>query len=320
LAETDCFQIAGIAELGVGLNYQSQFRPFLLERSAEFDFLEIVPDIFWIDQGRGASPRYIEDAVQLAFLQAMRERMPVILHSIGLSIGSAHRFNREHVEQIARWQRRLGSAWHSDHLAYHLTNTPLAVAHGFGSGGESNAGVTMPLRRSRATLKRLTGRIEEVRRSVAAPFLLENNVYFVEMPGDEMGESEFLNTLCREAGCGLVLDLHNIYCNSRNMGFDAGQMIGRIELANVVEIHLGGGHDDGPYYLDSHSGPTPEPVWELLDHVLARAPNVKGVVFELFGSWYELMGERRLSAELTRMREAWNRYKAMRPREREMCA
>lgn len=320
MAEPGLLKLAEIAELGVGLNYQAQFRPFLEEHSIEFDFLEIVPDIFWIDHGLGASPRYVEDSVQTAFLQRIRERMPVILHSIGLSIGSAHRFNRDHLAQVSLWQSRLGSPWHSDHLAYHLTGDSLASAHGFSVHAETNAGVTMPLCRSRANLLMLAGRVSEVRRTVAAPFLLENNVFFVDMPGDEMDEAEFLNALCRESGCGLVLDLHNVYCNSLNMGFDAYGLLDRLDMANVVEIHLGGGNEDGPYYLDSHSGPTPEPVWDLLEHVLILAPNLKGLVFELFGSWYETMGERRLIDELRRMRDAWHRYRAIQSYAKERCA
>jgi uncharacterized protein (UPF0276 family) len=117
LAEPANSHLALIAELGVGLNYQSQFRPFLEERSGEFDFLEIVPDIFWIDHGRGAPTRYIEDAVQVDFLNKMRERMPVIMHSIGLSIGSAHRFNREHLANgaLAATAGEFGTAtiWHT---------------------------------------------------------------------------------------------------------------------------------------------------------------------------------------------------------------
>jgi len=313
-------QLAGIAELGVGLNYQPQFQPYLEERWSEFDYIEIVPDIFWVDQGKGTLPRYSEDKVQSAFLDRMRQRVPVVLHSIGMSIGSAHNFDLEHVAEVGRWQRRLDCPWHSDHLAYHLADGSLAAAHGFSPGAEVNAGVTMPLRRDRVTLGRLVRRIEEVRRNVAAPFLIENNVYFVDLPGDEMGESDFLNTLCRQSGCGLVLDLHNVYCNSLNMGFDVHALLDRLDLSNVIEIHLGGGHRDGAYYLDSHSGPTPEPVWELLDAVLALAPNVKGIVFELFGSWYSLMGEQGLSSELTRMRETWRRYKREQALRWERCA
>lgn len=301
-----------VPKLGVGLNYQPQFHPFLENHSAEFDFLEIVPDVFWIDRGIGASPRYIEDAVQTAFLRRMCARMPVIMHSIGLSIGSAHRFNRSQLVQLAKWHSWLGSPWHSDHLAFHLTSPALAGGHGFAPGSESNVGVTMPMRRTQDSLRMLARRVQLVQRKIDKPFLLENNVYFTAMPGDEMGEAEFLNALCRQTRCGLLLDLHNVHCNSLNMGGSAWTLLEQLDLSNVVEIHLGGGHEDGPYYLDSHSGPTPEPVWAMLDYVLAHTDSVAGIVFELFGSWYATMGEQGLSEELGRMKRAWKRGQAAR--------
>ena len=298
-----------VAKLGVGLNYQPQLRAFLETCSDAFDFLEVVPDIFWFDNGPDADPRYVDDTAALAFLHAMRQRMPIVPHSIGLSIGSAHRFNRDHVRQLARWFEWLDFPWHSDHLSYHLSDPALAVeAHDGARPLETNAGITMPLPRSHSTLARLKKRIAYVQNTVGAPFLLENNVYFVDLPGDEMGEAEFLNRLCAESGCGLLLDLHNVYANSRNMGFDPLELVASLDLENVVEIHLAGGTQDGDYYLDSHSGATPEPVWELLDFVLPRAPHVAGIVFELFGSWYEAIGDDGLRAELQRMRTCWHAY------------
>src|SRR6185295_387792 len=122
---------------------------------------------------------------------------------------------------------------------------------------DDNVGVTMPLPRTRATLDRLRPRVAEVLDAVPTPFLLENNVYFVEMPGAEFTEPLFLGELCRTTGCGLVLDLHNIYTNARNLGFDALEFVTQLDLTPVVEIHLAGGFELGDFYFDSHSGPTP---------------------------------------------------------------
>ena len=298
-----------IAKLGVGLNYQPQLRPFLQNFPGEIDFLEVVPDIFWVDHGPEAKPRYVDDTAALQFLHSMRRHIPVVPHGIGLSIGSAHRFNREHVVQLAHWVDRFGVPWHSDHLSYHLSAPTLAADHAEQTtAAESNVGITMPLPRTQTTLARLKPRIKYILEVIRNPFLLENNVYFVDLPDDEMGEAEFLNLLCAETGCGLLLDLHNVYVNSCNMGFDPLDLVASVNLENVVEIHLAGGTWDDDYYLDSHSGATPAPVWELLDFVLPRAPNVAGIVFELFGSWYSALGEGGLRAELRRVRERWDAH------------
>jgi uncharacterized protein (UPF0276 family) len=288
-------------KLGIGLNYQPQLRSFIEAQAGRaFDFLEAVPDIFWLDYGRAATPRYVDNPQAWQFLERIVERIPVVPHSIGLSIGSAHRFNREHVSQIRACYERLQFPWHSDHLSFHLTghedpDSPV----------DDNVGVTMPLPRTSDTLDLLRPRVAEVLATIPTPFLLENNVYFLELPGAEFTEPSFLTELCRTTGCGLVLDLHNIYTNARNLGFDAVEFVRQLDLTPVVEIHLGGGFQLGDFYYDSHSGPTPEPVWNLLEIVAPRAPHLAGIVFEIFGTWYPDMGSDRLLDELERMRDVW---------------
>ena len=302
-----------LPKLGIGLNYQPQLRSFIEEHAGEaFDFLEAVPDIFWLDHGRGTTPRYVDHAEGWRFLERIATRVPVVPHSIGLSIGSAHRFNREHLDQIRTCHDRLRFPWHSDHLSFHLTGheDPAVVA-------DDNVGVTMPLPRTRATLDMLRPRIDDVRATVPAPFLLENNVAFVDLPGAEFTEPEFLAELCRVCGCGLVLDLHNVHTNARNLGFDALEFVSQLDLAPVVEIHIAGGFELGGFYYDSHSGATPEPVWDLLEWVAPRAPNLCGITFEIFGTWYGDMGPGRIRDELARMRDVWGRC---RPRSQVVAA
>ena len=161
--------LARLRPLGIGLGYQVQLRHYIETRGERFDFLEVVPDILWTDLGHGHRPRYRDIASEVAFIRAMARTIPVIPHSIGLSIGSAHRFEREHVEQMARWFDWLRFPWHSDHLAFHLTE---------GQPQEINLNLTMPVSLDRATLERVAGRINHVQRRIAAPFLIDNNVSY----------------------------------------------------------------------------------------------------------------------------------------------
>ena len=121
-------------------------------------------------------------------------------------------------------------------------------------------------------------------------------------------EASFLNALHRETGCGILLDLHNLYANASNLGWNTHRYLDRLDLDAVVEVHVAGGmHFDG-FYLDSHSGPVPRSVWSLLDAVLPRCPNLGGVVFELFGTWYGKLGEEGLLRQLDRIQERWARH------------
>jgi uncharacterized protein (UPF0276 family) len=288
-----------VPKLGVGLEYQAQIRPFINEHLEAFDFLEVVPDILWNDLGPGVGSRYVEDDEGIAFLAEVAAVMPVIPHSIGLSIGSAHGFNRDHVEQMVRWHERFEFPWHSDHLAYHLAEH---------QSEQLNVNLTLPLVLDDDALELLTARVIEVRERIPVPFLLENNVYYFQVEEQDYDEPGFLNALSAASGCGLLLDLHNLHVNSRNHATDPFAFLHALDLNRVVELHVAGGMEFDGLYLDAHSGPSPEPVWELLDWVLPRCPNVGGLVFELFGTWYDSVGEERLLEQLARMKEVWLRH------------
>lgn len=288
-----------VPKLGIGLLYQEQLRPFIERERECLDFVEAVPDIMWNDMGYGASPRYVETAHAVDALRGLHREMPVVLHSIGFSIGSAHRFDREHIAQIARWHDWLKFAWHSDHLAFMFTG------HG---ADEINAGVTLPLPYDQESLDLLTPRIAEMRARVPVPFLLENNVYFFKYAEQDFDEATFLNRLCEMSGCRLLLDLHNLYTNCRNHATDPARFLEKLNLENVIEIHVAGGLEAEGFYLDAHSGTSPDEVWQLLERVLPDCPNLGGLTFEMLGSWIVDVGEEALRAQLSRMKEMWMRF------------
>lgn len=261
--------------------------------------MEVVPDILWTDLGRDRTPRYVEDSASVDFIRQVRSRMPVIPHGIGLSIGSAHRFNREHILQLSGWYEHFQFPWHSDHLSYNLARQ---------NDDEINVGVTLPLPHDNEVLDLLVPRIAEIRSAMPIPFALENNVYYFDMPEQDMREAEFLNRLCEMSGCYLLLDLHNLYVNTRNLAVDPHAFLDDLDLGNVIEIHLAGGMELDGFYLDAHSGRVPSAVWELLDRTLPQCPNLGGVTFELFGSWFSQVGEEQLTRELDRMRNLWVRH------------
>lgn len=285
-----------VEPLGVGLEYQEALRDFIDSDADAFDFVEVIPDLLWRDAGRGARPRYTDNREATGFIERVASRKSLLCHSIGLSIGSAELFDEEHVAQIRSWWERFPFPWHSDHLAYQrvdLEDRPV------------QAGITLPLALDEETLDLLVPRIRHVLDEIPVPFLLENNVYFFELPEMELGEPEFLNELSSRSGCGLLLDVHNLYVNSRNHGIDAEDWLSRIDLSKVVEIHVAGGMEVGGFYVDAHSGRAPGTVWKLLREVLANAPNVGAIVFELLGSWYETVGRDGLREELGELRNAW---------------
>ncbi len=294
-----------LPKLGVGLAFQAPLKGLIEQPEGAFDLVEVVPDMLWSDLGPGQRPRYLDDSEHLTWLDRVAQTMPVIPHGIGMSIGSVAHFDEQHLRQLHRWHQRMPFPWHSDHLAFHIADHHDEAI---------NVGITLPLPRDQATLDLLKPRIARVREVVPVPFLLENNVYYFDIPHAEMDEARFLNALCHQCGCGLLLDLHNVYTNAVNHGFDAMAFVDELDLAQVGEIHVAGGMELGGFYLDAHSGAVADPVWALLEHVLPRCPNVGTVVFELFGSWFELVGEARVRADMRRLKCLWQQCQSSRPR------
>lgn len=293
--------IATLPKLGVGLSFQGTLRDYVRTHSYTFDFVEIIPDAFWNDVGTGEKSRYQVSEDAYHFLAELCTTKPIIAHSIGLSIGSAEQFDTEHVAQIAAWQQRYQFPWHSDHLSFNKLDDE--------SGHAMNVGFTMPIPYDEEALAMLIKRVNYVQQTIPVPFVLENNVYYFSIPEQDMSEAEFLNRLSAATKCGLLIDLHNVYTNAQNHKFDPWEFLGDIDLTRVVEIHIGGGMIVDEFYMDAHSGPGPDEVWALLEAILSAAPNVAGIVFEVFGTHYPLMGPESLKGELDRARAIWERYR-----------
>lgn len=291
-------RLDALPKLGVGLLYNPSLPDFLRANLEAIDHLAIIPDMFWTDAGRGATPRFVELDAWVELLDWVAQRKPVVAHNLGFSLGSAEAFDPNYAENIAAWQRRYDFPWHSDHLSFVRVSGP--NAH------DQNAGLAVPVPYDQEFLDLFVDRIGEVQRNVPVPFLIENNVYFVEFPDQEMTEPEFLNRLALETGCGLLLDLHNLYTNARNHRFDAFEFLDELDLTRVGEIHIAGGSELGGMYTDSHAGPCPDPVWELLERVVPAVPNLAAITFEFHDSYFPLLGEAGILEELGRARSVWD--------------
>jgi len=274
--------------------YNPALPEFLHTDLDAIDFLEITSDMFWTDRGAGRSPRYEELESWIDVLEWTIRRRPVVAHNIGLSIGNAGRFDLEYVAHLAEWQRRYQFPWQSDHLSFAEVT---AV-----DGSDQHAGVAVPLPYDHDVLDMLEARVQRFQQLVSVPLLLENSVYFVTFSDQDMTEPQFLNELTARTGCGVLLDLHNLYANARNHQFDAREFLEDLDVSRVVEAHIAGGTEFAGMYTDSHSGPCPEPVWQLLEYLIPRACNLRAVTFEFHDSYYGLLGPHGVRAQLVRAR------------------
>ncbi len=279
-------------QIGVGALFNPSMNAFIERSLSCLDYLAVIPDRGWIDNGVGSSPRFHLLPATEALLERAASERPVVFHGIGLSICSAEFFDAEYACNLIDLAKRFDSPWISDHLSFSRV----------GTGHELNAAITLPVPYDREVLDLLVPRIQFMTERLGRPVLLENNVYYFRYPGQEFSEEEFLNELSRKAGSGVLLDLHNLYTNSVNHGFSAAGYLANLDMANVTEIHIAGGVPMMGFHTDSHTGPVLEPVWELLENAIPLATNLRGVTFEFHESSFSILGERGILDQIERAR------------------
>lgn len=197
-----------------------------------------------------------------AQLRALRERFALSIHGVALSIGSAAPLDREHLARLKTLCDRYEPESFSEHLAW-----------------SSHGGVflndLLPLPYTQETLDRVIGHIDEAQGFLDRQMLLENPSTYVRFSDSDIPEAEFIAEIARRTGCGLLLDVNNVFVSAKNHGIDPRAYLAAFPLADVREIHLGG-HDEqtddagAPLLIDAHGSPVADPVWALFESVIAR--------------------------------------------------
>lgn len=192
-------------------------------------------------------------------LEAMAARLPLSLHGVGLSLGGADRPDPGHLAHLRRLLDRYRPAAFSEHLAWSRF------------AGEFQADLLPPLR-TPAHLRRVCEHVDETQQALGRQILVENPSSYVELAASTMDEADFLAALHHRTGCGLLLDVNNVYVSSRNLGFDAQRWLDAIPLDPVGEIHLAGhAHDaSSDLLIDDHGSPVTSEVWSLFARVIER--------------------------------------------------
>jgi uncharacterized protein len=241
---------------GIGLGLRDEFLADLLATDRGVDFLEIVPDN-WLGRGRQAQ------------LDRCRERWALIPHSIHLSIGGPDPIDRDFLAAMHRLSRAIDAPFFSDHVCY-------------SSVGGIQTGELLPLPFSAEAIEHTVARIREVEAALDLPLVLENPTYYATMPGSELDEATFLTTLLAEGGCGMLLDINNVYVNSVNHGYDPYAFLDRMPMDRVRYLHVAG-HAHEPALdtlVDNHGAPTKPDVWTLYEYTLRRAGRLIPTVLE----------------------------------------
>ncbi|MDG3041986.1 MNIO family bufferin maturase [Roseicyclus marinus] len=234
-----------------GIGYKAQHFTGLMADPGPVAWLEIHAENY---MGAGGRP--------LAQLRALAERFPISVHGVGLSIGGEAPLDADHLSRLRHLCDWLEPASFSEHLAWSTHET------GFLND-------LLPLPYTDATLARVCDHIDRVQEVLGRRMLLENPSTYLAFAESEMDEVSFLSEIARRTGCGLLLDVNNVFVSATNQGWDARAYVDAFPLDAVGEIHLGGHDEDTddhgrPLLIDSHGRAVIDPVWTLYAHTIAR--------------------------------------------------
>ena len=273
------------AFLGHGVGLRREHFERVLSAPTRIDWFEVISENFMADGGR---PVDVLDRVRASY--------PIVLHGVSLSIGSTDPLNRPYLDRLAALARRTEPAWVSDHLCW------------AGFGGHY-AHDLLPLPYTEEALRHVVARVDQVQEHLGRPIALENVSSYVTFRQSSMPEWEFLAEIAGRSGCGILLDVNNIYVSSRNHGFDPRAYVQGIPKEAVWQFHLAGHADKGKYLLDTHDHPVPDPVWDLYALAVERFGPVSALV-----EWDDHLPDfERLEAESLRAREIEARVLAPKP-------
>nr|WP_051011705.1 DUF692 domain-containing protein [Nitratireductor pacificus] len=242
-----------------GASFKPQHFEAIAADPAAIGFLEVHAENY---MGAGGPPH--------AALSAIRNLLPVSLHGVCMSIGGLEPLDRTHLARFAGLVRRYEPFLVSEHLAWSTHDDVF-----FND--------LLPLPYTGETLARVCAHIDQVQEAISRPMLLENPSTYVLFAQSTWAETDFLREIVRRTGCGLLLDINNVFVSATNHGFSAMEYLADFPLDHVGEIHLAG-HDEqeddegAPLLIDSHDRPVADPVWALYERVLRQCGPITTLV------------------------------------------
>lgn len=235
--------------LGAGLSLKADHYEAAYDCAAKGLWFEVHPENYMIDGG----PR-------LAWLETIGSRHPLSLHGVSLSLAADCAPDTEHLQRLKNLADRIQPALVSEHLAWSAWR------------GQYHPDL-LPFPRTEEALRRIADNVQRTQEFLQRRIAVENPSHYVRMQGHDFSETEFLAELNKRTGCGLLLDINNVFLSAHNMGYDAKAYVDAFPGEAIMEIHLAG-HSVDPggasLLIDSHDAPVAEAVWSLYQRLIQR--------------------------------------------------
>ena len=231
-----------------GLGFKPQHLDAALAARADGLWFELHPENYYVDGG----PR-------LALLDRLRDRYPVALHGVSLSLASSDRPDASDLRRLRALCDRIEPCLVSEHLAWSRWQGVYVPD-------------LLPAPRTRETVACICRNVELTQTALQRPLLIENPTHYLALPDHEIDEIDFLTELCSRTGCRLLLDVNNVHISARNLGFDAATCLDGVPAPLIAEIHLAGHRPDehSDLLIDSHDAAIDAVVWALYERLIAR--------------------------------------------------
>jgi len=229
----------GLPNLGMGIGLRSVHFKHILDHKPNVDWFEVISENFMDSQGR---PRHI--------LNQIAEQYPVVMHGVSMSIGSTDPLNLDYLQKLKALANDIQAVWVSDHLCW------------TGFAGK-NTHDLLPILLTEESLSHVINRIHQVQEILDRPLILENPSTYLSFKSSSIPEAEFLTEMVKATGCGLLLDVNNVYVSAFNNDFDAEEYIRALPHYAIVQMHLAGHSHLGSHIIDSHKGKVDPAVWAL---------------------------------------------------------
>lgn len=239
---------------GFGLGLRPDHYQDLLAAPQPVDWLELISENYLVPGGK-----------PLHMLDAIRERYPVAMHGVSMSIGSARGLDDAYLRDLRRLADRVQPLWISDHLCW--TSVHGRQLHDL-----------IPLPYAEEALDVVVRNVRHAQDVLGRRLVLENVSSYLTYRSSTMTEWDFLREVAEQADCLLLLDVNNVYVSSVNHGFDVLDFLDAMPAGRIQQIHLAGHSDHGTHIVDTHDHPVAEPVWALYAQACARFGSVATMI------------------------------------------
>ena len=215
------------------------------------------PEITWLEVH---TENFLGGGATLDFLEALRAHYAISLHGVGLSLGSAEGLDEDHLARIAALVHRIAPAAVSDHVSWSVT-------------GGVYFNDLLPIPYDEEALAAIARNVMRFQEAIGRAVMVENPSTYLRHAQSDRAEPQFLAELCQRAGCGLLLDVNNVFVSAENHGDDARAYLAAVAHLPIGEIHLSGHHlrriGNRSIRIDDHGSPVSDQVWSLYDDALA---------------------------------------------------